>query len=120
MTSLLLFSHKISKKKKKAPERTCLCYVTNFSLYSNNMVQIILQHQIIYLKISMTSIDNSKHGCRCEECALFGQTSGSLCPLYEQLAFVFAHVCHIWLISLQDNNAVFILQNDNNGPERKA
>lgn len=84
-----------------------------------------LQHQIFYLKISqtegsLTSIDNSKHGCRCGACALSGQTSGRLCPLYEQPAFVFTHVCRIWLISNQDNNAVFILRNDSNEPERKA
>lgn len=72
--------------------------MTNFSLYSNTMVQIILQHQIIYLKISqtegsLTSVDNSKHGCGCGARALSGQTSGRLCPLYEKPAFVFTHVC---------------------------
>lgn len=97
MTSLFIFfSQKISKK---VPERTCLCYVTNFSLYSNTVIQILLQHQIIYLKISqtegsVTSVDNSKHGCRCGECARSGQTSGKLCPLCEQPAFVFTHLAH--------------------------
>lgn len=85
------------------------------------MIQIILQHQIIYLKISqtegsMTSVDNSKHGVgvesvrgldRLQENSVHSMSNLPLC-------------LHIWLISHRDNNAVFILWHGNNEPERKA